>query len=87
MEDMTNQTPPDAGSGEKKARPRVRFRSIRTADQEAYPKQIIVVCRQPGLRRGGRAHSAITVYPPDVLSESDLILMENEPLLEVIEVL
>ena len=82
---MTDETEQTRAAGKKKP-VRVVFRSAATADQVVVSGQIIVVCRQPGLRRGGKAHDAVTVYPPDAFTEEQFALLEREPLLEVIEV-
>lgn len=50
------------------------------------PGHIIVVCRDPGLRRGGIVHPAVHVYPRKELTRGQLRAMAAEPALEVIEV-
>ncbi|OUI98097.1 hypothetical protein [Acetobacter cibinongensis] len=50
------------------------------------PGQIIVVCREPGFRRGGIEHPAMHVYRRHQLSKKQLEQMRAEPLLEIIEV-
>ena len=93
---MTEKKPPvqkkndeqESGAGDVRAAvARVEFLSMGTREQEAVSGQIIVVCRQPGLRRGGRVHPPLAVYEPGELRLADLEAMEREPLLEVIEVL
>ena len=50
------------------------------------PDHIIVVCRDPGLRRGGIVHPAVHVYPRKELTREQLFAMAKEPALEVIGV-
>lgn len=77
----------DKGSVPKKKPPvRAVFRSVATPDQDIVSGHIIVVSRQPGLRRGGQEHGAVTVYARDAFTDEQFALLTNEPLLEVIEV-
>ncbi len=53
---------------------------------EVAPGHVIVVCRDPGLRRGGINHPPLHVYAPGELDDAQLRAMAGEPALEVIGV-
>lgn len=67
--------------------PRVEFLSMRTPDLEPVSGQIIIVSRQPGLRRAGVVHPPVAVYAKGHFSIGEMDALTKEPLLEVIEVL
>ncbi|GBR09500.1 hypothetical protein [Gluconobacter frateurii] len=67
--------------------PRVEFLSMRTSDLEPVSGQIIIVSRQPGLRRAGVVHPPVAVYADGHFSTDEMDALTKEPLLEVIEVL
>lgn len=54
--------------------------------QRIGPGSVMIVCRQPGLRRAGIAHPAFAVYTSDHFTPSQQTLLSGEPLLEVIGV-
>ncbi|GBQ15243.1 hypothetical protein CFR78_04240 [Komagataeibacter rhaeticus] len=56
------------------------------AERMVPPGHVIVVCRDPGLRRGGIVHPAVHVYPREELTRGQLRAMASEPALEVIGV-
>lgn len=66
---------------------RVEFLSMRTPDLEPVSGQIIIVSRQPGLRRAGVVHPPVAVYAGGHFSTAEMDALTKEPLLEVIEVL
>lgn len=53
---------------------------------EVAPGHVIVVCRDPGLRRGGINHPLLHVYAPGELDDAQLRALAAEPALEVIGV-
>ncbi|EHH67568.1 hypothetical protein GMO_21390 [Gluconobacter morbifer G707] len=56
-------------------------------EKDAVSGQIIIVCRQPNLRRGGIVHPAVAVYSEDAFSQDQLRSLKAEPLLEVLGVI
>lgn len=67
--------------------PRVEFLSMRAPDLEPVSGQIIIVSRQPGLRRAGVVHPPVAVYAEGHFSTGEMDALTKDPDLEVIEVL
>lgn len=67
--------------------PRVAFFSGNEEREDAVSGQIIIVCRQPGLRRAGIEHPAVAVYSDRDFTSDQLKKLKAEPLLEVLGVL
>ncbi|MBF0858802.1 hypothetical protein HKD24_06190 [Gluconobacter sp. LMG 31484] len=67
--------------------PRVAFFSGNDEREDAVSGQIIIVCRQPGLRRAGIEHPAVAVYASEAFTSEQVRRLKAEPLLEVLGVL
>lgn len=67
--------------------PRVAFFSGAEEREDAVSGQIIIVCRQPGLRRAGIEHPAVAVYSDRDFTSDQFKSLKAEPLLEVLGVL
>ncbi|WP_156474417.1 hypothetical protein [Gluconobacter albidus] len=67
--------------------PRVAFFSGDEEREDAVSGQIIIVCRQPGLRRAGIEHPAVAVYSDRDFTSDQVMSLKAEPLLEVLGVL
>lgn len=66
---------------------RVAFFSGNEDRDDAVAGQLIIVCRQPGLRRAGIEHPAVAVYAPEYFTSDQVKSLKAEPLLEVLGVL
>jgi len=88
---MTAKKIPESGNAPEKPdvgpQPRVAFFSGDEEREDAVSGQIIIVCRQPGLRRAGIMHQAVAVYSERHFTPDQVKSLKAEPLLEVLGVL
>ncbi|KXV00278.1 hypothetical protein AD929_11630 [Gluconobacter potus] len=79
--------PDDKAEGAKQRTRRIAFISAASKGEKAVAGDTIIVCRQPGLRRGGLVHPAVAVYPDGHFTSDQIKSLTAEPLLEVLGVL
>lgn len=77
----------DKADGAKPGARRIAFISDASKGEKAVGGDMIIVCRQPGLRRGGIVHPAVAVYPKGHFGAEEFKSLKAEPLLEVLGVL
>ena len=87
METKKPDQPDDKAEGAKQRPRRIAFLSGASKGERAVAGDTIIVCRQPGLRRGGIVHPAVAVYPDGHFTPDQAKSLKAEPLLEVLGVL
>lgn len=87
METKKPDQPDDKAEGAKKLTRRIAFFSDASKGEKAVAGDMIIVCRQPGLRRGGIVHPDVAVYPKGHFTSEEFKSLKAEPLLEVLGVL
>lgn len=87
METKKPDLPDDKPEVAKKQSRCIAFISDASKGEKAVSGDMIIVCRQPGLRRGGIVHPAVAVYPRGHFTSDEFKSLKAEPLLEVLGVL